>query len=390
MLPVLVSDFNKANTWGIKVEITAFDSPGLLSEQVRNTLYSGKLPDVLAGYSYQATSWDKNAKTLVDFNDYLEDPAWGLPADGQADFYPAFWQQASPGKRLSTPLHRAALGVYYNQTWAKELGFTSPPKTTQEFENQACASAKANGDGTGGWMITAETSTVVGWMYAFGGSLVSPDGKGYRIDTPENLKAFTFLKGLQTRGCAWTTTQVYPSAQFAERKGLFVVGSSAGLDSQSEAFQSAGKGDQWTVIPYPEEANSSAPFVSPVLIVHGPDLMIVHTTPERQLAAWLFSRWLISPEVQSRWIRMDGSIPLRTATLDLLADYAKSHPQWSSLVGSEENARNEPAFASWEIVRWVISDASMQLFSSTFSAKDIPDLLKALEKTAAEANVQIR
>ena len=128
LLPALVSEFNKSNTWGLRVEIVAFDSPGLLSERVRNTLYSGKLPDVLAGYSYQVTSWDKNAKTLVDLNPYLEDFVWGLSVEDQADFYSAFWQQASPGKRLGIPLHRNALGLYYNLTWAKELGYSKPPQ----------------------------------------------------------------------------------------------------------------------------------------------------------------------------------------------------------------------------------------------------------------------
>jgi multiple sugar transport system substrate-binding protein len=390
VLPALVSEFNKSNSWGVRVEIVAFDSPGLLSERVRNTLYSGKLPDVLAGYSYQATSWDKNAKTLVDLNTYLDDFVWGLSAEDQADFYPSFWQQASPGKRLSIPLHRNALGLYYNLTWAKALGYTKPPETSQEFEVQACAAAKENGDGKGGWMITPETSTLVGWMYAFGGSLVNLEGKGYRIDTPENLKALTFLKGLQTQGCAWVTTGLYPHAEFAERKALFMIGSTAGLASQSAAFQSAGSSDQWTVIPFPEDTNSTTPFVSPVVLAHGPDLMITSSTHERQLAAWLFARWLISPEVQSRWVRADGTIPLRAATLDLLSDYAKTHPQWNSLAGSLDKARSEPAYASWEIVRWVISDAAAQLFSSTFVADDIPDLLKMLEKTAAEAHIQVR
>jgi len=390
VLPALVSEFNKSNSWGMRVEIVAFDSPGLLTERVRNTLYSGKLPDVLAGYSYQVTSWDKNARTLVDLNTYLDDFVWGLSAEDQGDFYPSFWQQASPGKRLGIPLHRTALGLYYNLTWAKELGYTKPPKTSQEFEKQACAAAKENGDGTGGWMITSDTSTLVGWMYAFGGSLANPDGKGYRIDTPENLKALTFLKGLQTQGCAWMTTGLYPHAEFAERRGLFMIGSTAGLASQSAAFQTAGTSDQWTVIPFAEETNSSAPFISPVVLAHGQDLMITSTTPERQLAAWLFARWLISPEVQSRWARADGSIPLRAATLGLLSDYAKAHPQWNSLVGSLDKIRSEPTYASWEIVRWVISDAAAQLFSSTFTADDIPDLLKMLEKTAAEAHIQVR
>jgi multiple sugar transport system substrate-binding protein len=390
VLPVLVSEFNKSNSWGLRIEITAFDSPGLLSEKVRNTLYSGDLPDVLAGYSYQVTSWDKNAKTLVDLNTYLDDFVWGLPVGDYEAFYPSFWQQVNPGKRLSIPLHRNAIGLYYNLTWAKELGYTAPPKTAQEFEEQACAAAKEKESGIGGWMITPETSTLVGWMYAFGGSLVNPNGKGYLIDTPENLQALTFLKGLQTQGCAWTTTELYPHAEFAQREALFVVGSTTGIASQVAAFQSAGTGDQWTVIPFPQDANSSVPFLTPVVIAHGPDLMLTRTTVERQLAAWLFTRWLISPEVQSRWVVADGSLPLRAATLDLLSDYAKTHPQWKALAGSLVNIRNEPEYPSWEIVRWVFSDAAAQLFSTNYRSDGIPDLLKMLEKTANEANVQVR
>jgi hypothetical protein len=55
-----------------------------------------------------------------------------------------------------------------------------------------------------------------------------------------------------------------------------------------------------------------------------------------------------------------------------------------------EDARAEPAFASWEIVRWVFADAAAQLFSPTFTSDSIPGLLKTLEKTAAEAHVQVK
>jgi multiple sugar transport system substrate-binding protein len=389
VLPALVSEFNKTNSWGIQIEITAFDNPGQLSEQVRSVLYSGKLPDVLSGYSYQETAWDKNAKTLVDLNTYITDAAWGLSLEDQADFFQAFWLPASPGKRLGIPLHRSALGLYYNSTWAKELGYSTPPTTPQEFEQQACAAAKNHVDGTGGWMITSETSTLVGWMYAFGGTLVSPDGKGYQIDTPENLQALTFLKRLKTQGCAWTTPQLYPLGDFTSRRALFVVGGTTGIASQEAEFKSSGNGDQWTVIPFPAEEDIPNAG-KPVVITHGPDLIIPRTTPQRQLAAWLFARWLISPEIQSRWVRADGSFPVRAATLNLLSDYAATHPQWAALVELSDEARAEPIFASWEIVRWVISDAAAQLFSSMYKEEDIPDLLKMLEKTADEAHVQVR
>ncbi len=54
-------------------------------------------------------------------------------------------------------MHQSAQVMFYNNTWASELGFDAAPQTADEFKEQACAAAAANdaddtpdNDGTGG------------------------------------------------------------------------------------------------------------------------------------------------------------------------------------------------------------------------------------------------
>ncbi|PIZ25991.1 MAG: ABC transporter substrate-binding protein, partial [Chloroflexi bacterium CG_4_10_14_0_8_um_filter_57_5] len=40
------------------------------------------------------------------------------------------------GQRLGAPAQRSARFLFYNQTWARELGFSAPPATADEFRQQ--------------------------------------------------------------------------------------------------------------------------------------------------------------------------------------------------------------------------------------------------------------
>jgi len=113
-------------------------------------------------------------------------------------------------------------------------------------------------------------------------------------------------------------------------------------------------------------------------------LMVTHSTPARQLAAWVFARWLVSPEAQAVWIRSDGGMPVRNVTRGLLGDYATSHLQWNAFVYLLPYAQPEPSDASWELVRWMVADMSGQLFLPDFTTAKIPALLQTFDRTASE------
>jgi len=107
------------------------------------------------------------------------------------------------------------------------------------------------------------------------------------------------------------------------------------------------------------------------------------SSPERQLASWVFIKWLVSPTNQAQMVQASGALPLRASTLEYLEGYKNRHPEWAAALQTLPFARTEPSFQSWGTVRWSLSDAGTQLFRSYFEASQMPALLNFLDQTAA-------
>lgn len=385
----LTETFSRDNPWGITVQTVLFEDYGQLYDRLQHSLY-GERPDLIAGYNYQAARLDASGQVLVDLNLYTRDVEWGLSSAELEDFYPLFWGQDELGQKLTgIPFYRSGQGLYYNNTWGAELGFDSPPESVEDFERQACAAALVNSanpnDRSGGWAINTDAPTLLGWIFAFGGEASPPGGRGYTFDTPAAREAFAFLHSLGAQGCAWVVESRYPNREFAERQALFVAGSLSGLPFQQEALAEAGSSDRWTFLPFPASDEGQ-----PALVIYGPSLSVLESSTARELAAWLFIKWLVQPENQARWVEAYGVFPTRASAVPLLSGYQASHPQWSAALELLPHGRVEPSYPSWRAVRWALSDAGSFLFSPFLSAESLPSLLQELEQTAAELHSQLR
>jgi multiple sugar transport system substrate-binding protein len=395
VLGALADEFNRSNEWGITIQTTAYASYGEVFRQVQASLY-GEFPDLIVGFGYQAASLDTTGERLVDLNEYVHDPIWGFTPEEVADFTSIFWESEEiGGKRLGIPYYRSAQLVYYNQTWASELGFRSPPDSPEAFMEQACAAAQASPEsdpeGEGGWVLNTDPPTLLGWIFAFGGQAEAAERTGYEFNNPATIQAFEFLYDLNERGCAWFIEGRYPNAEFASRRALFVTGPLTGIEAQALAMLEAGSQDRWTAIPFPGAASGgTSAAVQPAVTAYGPSFSVLKTAPEKQLAAWLFIRWLSAPENQARWAESYGAFPSRSSTLDLMEGFAARHPQWAAALDLLPYARLEPAYASWSIVGRVLSDAGGFLFSPFFSTDNLPALVEELDQTAAELHAQYR
>jgi len=383
----LTNEFNTSNDWGITVEAHNLDNLDTLYNEVAAALQNASQPDLVAAYNYQALSWEADTQILVTLDDYVNDPIYGFSQREIDDFYPVFWAQDRSGRRrIGVPALRSAQLIYYNSTWGRELGFPDPPATTANFKRQACAAAQANqqdedptNDQTGGWIISTNYAAVLGWLSAFDSQIVQPTQRGYLFDTPESAQAFTFLRELFEDGCAWTGEESFlPDDAFARRQALFAAGSLTNIRFQEDVFADLKSKDEWTVIPFPA-ANDA-----PAITVYGPSFEILRSTPEKQLASWLFIKWLTAPQNQARLIEASGHYPLRASVLEHLNPDRPPLPQWSAAVELLAYARPEPNFASWRVVRWVVSDVATQLFRWYFTLEQLPQTLELMEETAAE------
>jgi multiple sugar transport system substrate-binding protein len=382
-MTALVNDFNSSNEWGITVEAQSFLDLDQLWQETTTAQEAGQAPDLAVGYTHQALAMDGRTP-VVDLSAYINDPTWGLSPQDQADFFPFFGEAERVGERqVGFPALRSGQVLYYNRSWAQELGYSTAPTTPDELAEQACAAYQANlndgnseNDGTGGMIISTQYAGTLGWLKAFGAPVTKEDGSGYALNTPQAEQALRFLRDLYDRGCAWLPESDFAETEFAAREGLFYTGTVTGIPYQSEIFTRLENADAWTVLPFPSEGSQ------PVMPVYGPTYTLLPSTPEKQLAAWLFVRWLAQPENQARWVEATASLPMREAAQERLAAYSQANPQWAAAVDALPYAVVEPALPSWAQVRWALQDATTQLYRSYFSADGIPEMLKFLQQTA--------
>jgi multiple sugar transport system substrate-binding protein len=388
-LATIVSDsaaeFNRVNAWGIQVDVVAPGGSGLLFEQIMERLTGSDPPNVVAGSMDQILTWQQLEGVVINLNDYVDDPVWGLNAQERADFPRAFWDDGeSGGRRYGIPAMRSPEMLFYNVTWGRELGFATPPGTMDQFEEQACAAAAANradsdpsNDGTGGYIVSTDPLVQLSWMYSFGFNGFEA-GESIRFNRGPTRQMFTFFRHLYDRSCVWRA-RLEPYEYFATRRALFYSGSLYDVPVQEFIDQRFGNEDEWMVLPYPPPANGA-----PVVLTSGLSYAVLASEAEEQLAAWLFIRWMSTSRVQAPLAAASGAWPASVNAIEQLEGYRGNHPAWEGSLMWMPVAKPAPLHPEWRVVRSVLSDATWQLYQANIKLEDIPNLLSILDATVAD------
>jgi ABC-type glycerol-3-phosphate transport system substrate-binding protein len=295
-----------------------------------------------------------------------------------------FWNQDQiGGKRVALPAQRNARFLLWNETWARELGFASASAAPEDFRQQACRAQQSmlkdkdpQNDAMGGWLVDVEPMTVYSWLLAFEGGVL--EGADYRFLTPNNIATFKFLRELSETSCAW---QAAPNADpfdaFAHRQALFITASLENFPAVARAYASANNTDQWKALAFPG-ANGDA------IVIYGSAYVILNSTPEKQLAAWLFARWLLDRKQDARWAETTHLFPLRASTVDLLGDYEKTHPQWAQALKLLPQGEIQPQLASWRKVKIMLGDGFAHLYRVNVASGQVPAILAQMESISRD------
>lgn len=373
LLDALVARFNQENAFEIVVSV---EHSAEIFESTRLDLQQNTAPNIVAGFNYHVLAWREVAE-LPDLSPYQDDPVWGAPNGESQDIFPEFLSQVDiAGSLTGLPFYRTAEVLFYNATWARELGFVSPPETPDALREQACAANAAlrrtsNGAFTpyGGLALTFEPTALTAWMMAFNGGFQKiTEDEAYTFDRPENIEAFVFLRALLDDGCAWTPDDVYPHAEFADRRSLFMQSTLAGIPAQQAAMDDSGSTDEWIVLPYP------TPSGKPAVVFYGPDLVLLPGTAVEQLAGWIFMTWLTSPEHNIAWFDATGYFPAGQSAATAVIQAAPWLPTGKPL----------PAAASWPYVQWAVSDTARVLYAPLITTSDAEAIAAQLDLLAEE------
>ena len=74
----------------------------------------------------------------------------------------------------------------------------------------------------------------------------------------------------------------------------------------------------------------------------GASVAVCRTTPEKQVAAWLFVKWFTETTRQARWVEASGYFPVRRSTARELEGYFARNPRYRIAFELLECGRAEP------------------------------------------------
>ncbi len=355
ILNKIVEDFNATNTYGITVKAEVAGSYSDIYKKMLPVLNTADVPDIVVGYQNQIAMYQLDG-AIWDMNEIIDNPTYGLSAEDQADFLPTFFKQdvysLYDNQRLGLAPNRSMEVMYYNLSWLKEMGYEAAPTTMEEFKAMACdAVAKPYSKGTGdatpvGLAMRMDASNFASWVFAFGGDIFDYTSNQFSLDSAAAVEAWTFLQGLAKDGCVRVVDGYNDQVQFGQGKSLFTVASSSGLGVYYPKAIAEGVGEmEWSVAALPTTTGQVKPNI------YGASVSIPKSTPERELAAWLFIKYYTSKDVQTDWAKGTQYFPVRASVAANMTDFFAQYPPYETAWKLIEFGAFEPPVPGYDPIR---------------------------------------
>jgi ABC-type glycerol-3-phosphate transport system substrate-binding protein len=182
------------------------------------------------------------------------------------------------------------------------------------------------------------------------------------FNNPRTIAALTYLRNLMDKGCAWNSKDPAPYAYFATRQTLIYSADLQDLLKQKQAMTSNVNNDSWTVLAFPTSGKTH-------LLAEGASYAILNTSYEKELASWLFIRFMTSLDAQGQLIKASVTLPLSDSAIQYAVELQDTLPQWVDVVNLLPDTAAVPTISDWSKAKMIWEDASWQLFRSNLTVK---------------------
>jgi multiple sugar transport system substrate-binding protein/sn-glycerol 3-phosphate transport system substrate-binding protein len=351
VLQAMIGNFNATNKWGITVNGEQAGGYNEIYTKVIAGIQLGVIPDIVVAYQNQAATY-VTMNGVVELTPYIESLQWGFTDEENEDFFPFVslgdYLPQFDG-RYGFPPQRSMEVLYYNEDWLSELGYSHPPRSWDEFLEIACVASDPDA-GTYGYALDIDASTFAAMLYNRGGSMVNDDATAYTFGDQAGLDVLTLLRDLFTEDCAILIEGYDDQEVFGTAKAVFMISSTSSIPYVRDEVEK-GAGFNWSISTFPTTLNT------PKVNIYGASLSILPTTPEKQLAAWLFIKWLTEPEQSAHWSRETNYFPVRRSAASELVDYFAENPQYEKAFGFlSHDMAIEPGVAGYDECRDTITE----------------------------------
>jgi len=376
----LLADFNLTNAWDIRVVGAAYSSDDLLAD----ALQQGEIDaNVVIGTTYDLLD-PQNKIALLSLNDYINDPTWGALDDYQADspFAAVSPKPDESEPRYSIPLVYNAGLLFYQATWAEELGFSAEPLAWSDFVSQMQAGLQANisddnyvNNGTGSLLLSKSVMSAQSWYAAYGGTYTL-ENQVLNLQDDALEASFIALKQAFADDTSWAGLEPTPYQYFVDRFALAYEGTLSDLSEQENYSAEQASEETWETIPYPTEDGKGS------IALESISAAIVTESADTDLAAWFFVKWMLQPSQQIQLVEITSFWPATGHPALVAADYAALHPAWATALPEGVHVTLAPEAGSWGVNRFVLQDAYMRVYG--LAPEYFSSIIDVLKQTLAE------
>ena len=308
------NDFQKVYPW-ITVRAEAKSNDGDVLRQGIAALALNQTPDLVIAAPRTIADFARR-DALVNLDPFLDDPSLGLNGEERNDLFPGALEIGRfpelNNQLLSFPFDVRAVALYYNADLMRAAKFNLPPRTWDDFGAAVRSTTRNN---VRGWVMSPDAIVFYAVLFSQGGSVLNDTQTQSQLSGDASVRLLQVIAALSKGGAAYLTDSAESArGDFAQGKAVFWFGTTSDIDVLSLAVSKAGNTFEWGIANIPQLDPTRA-FTT----LFGANTAIFRTSPERERAAWLFARWLATPEQTARWSRVSLGIPVRLSSRSLLA-----------------------------------------------------------------------
>ncbi|MEO8632976.1 MAG: ABC transporter substrate-binding protein [Chloroflexota bacterium] len=380
-LEASVKKYNETNGKGITITPVVQGNYTQLFQKTLGAIQAGALPDLVHAYESQVADYTK-ADVVIDLDPYVNSKKNGLDKASQDDIYkPYFDTNRFPqyaNKLLSFPFSKSLAVMYTNEDVLRASGVTTTPKTWADWEQAVMKATKKDAAGKTtqyGYVGTTDASYFNAMVLSRGGKIMSADNKTVAWDGKEGLETLQMLDRLYKGGYAYTPTGFEWQNDFAASKLAYTLSSTSSRPFIAGAMKTP---VNWTV-GLPPQADPA----KGATVMFGANIAVLKSTPQKQLASWLFIKWFNEQDQTADWATKSFYMPVRktAANNEALKTYWTSKdPQGKQAFDVVPASIPEPNVRGQQEIRDVLLD----MYVKVTTAKATPEV--ALKDASTKAN----
>jgi multiple sugar transport system substrate-binding protein len=384
-LDAMVKKFNDTNPY--KITVTALNQGNYtqLYQKTLGAIQAGALPELAHAYESFVADYMK-ADVVVDLTPYKDSKTNGLTKQSQDDIYKGYYDTNTfpqyGNKLLSWPFTKSLAVMYVNTDVLAEIG-KPIPKTWDEFEATAAAAVKKDASGKvirNGFALNTDASYFNAQVYSRGGTLMAADNKTVAWNGAQGLQVLQMYDRGVKGGWAYSPAGFDYQNDMAAGKLAFFLSSTSTVPFMKDLADKT-PGFHWAIANLPQ---SSTDPTKAKTVQFGANVAVFKSTPEKQLASWLFIKWFTDTDQSAQFASTSYYMPVRKTSADsqVLKDYFTKVPQGKQGFDLIQYSSPEPNIRGQQDIRDVI----LNMITSVITGKATPD---AALKTASDKSNQI-